>query len=145
MAKRRVTKATPVVTRSVAMAALGALRAPTSMAGEKANYNFQPEVTEYRLWPFSTIEWVAGQDRYRARVIVQNRTTQNLVAFNSWHQDFSDAERAIALVSDSLNGAGERKVYNIWAETIEVHTADIGGGTIVNVIEVQALIWSMQS
>ena len=74
---------------------------------------------------------------------MQHTTTQDIVAFNSWHQDFADAERAIALLSDSLNGIGARRVYNIFAETIEVHTSDLGGGTIVNVSEVQALIWSM--
>ena len=112
--------------------------------GERRNYNLQPEVAEYQLWPFSTIEWVAVQDKYRARVIIQHKKTSDMVAFNSWHEDFADAERAIDLVSDSLSGVGERHVYNIFGETIEVHTADIGGGTVVNVTEVLALIWSMQ-
>jgi hypothetical protein len=112
--------------------------------GERKNYNFQPGVTEYRLWPFSTIEWVVDQSRYRARAIVQHTTGRNLVAFNSWHQDFADAERAIALVSDSLNGVGDRRVYNIFGEVIDLHTADIGGGPPVRVTEVLALIWSMR-
>jgi hypothetical protein len=119
-------------------------RIPLEAVGEKKNYNFQPGVTPYELWPFSTIEWVAAETRYRARAIVQHTTTMTLVAFNSWHQDFADAERAIALLSDSLNGIGARRVYNIFGETIELHTADIGGGSIVTVVEVQALIWSMQ-
>jgi hypothetical protein len=38
----------------------------------------------------------------------------------------------------------QRRVYNIFGEIIEVHTADIGGGPPVNVTEVLALIWSMQ-
>ena len=67
-----------------------------------------------------------------------------MVAFNSWHQDFADAEQAISLVSDSLNGVVQRRVYNVFGEIIEVHTADIGGGPPVNVTEVLALIWSMQ-
>jgi hypothetical protein len=112
--------------------------------GEKKNYNLQPGVTEYQLWPFSTIEWVAAEDKYRARAIIQHTESRDMVVFNSWHQDFSDAERAIALLSDSLNGIEPRRVYNIFGETIEVHTADIGGGPPVNVTEVQALIWSMQ-
>ncbi len=112
--------------------------------GEKRNYNLQPEVTEYRLWPFSTIEWVADQNKYRARAIIQHKSTRDLVAFNSWHQDFADAERPITLVSDSLSEVGQRRVYNIFAEIIEVHTADIGGGPPVNVTEVLAQIWSMQ-
>lgn len=112
--------------------------------GERKNYNLQPEVTEYELWPFSTIEWVVEQGKYRARAIIQHKTTKDMVAFNSWHQDFSDAERAIALLADSLNGIGDRRVYNVFGETIETHTADLGGGSLVNVIEVLALIWSMQ-
>ena len=119
-------------------------RFPVESVGEKKNYNFQPGVTQYTLWPFSTIEWVAAETRYRARAIVQHSTTRNLAAFNSWHQDFADAERAIALVSDSLNGIGARRVYNIFGETLELHTADIGGGRVVTVAEVQAIIWSMQ-
>jgi hypothetical protein len=75
---------------------------------------------------------------------IQNKKTRAMVAFNSWHQDFNDAQRAIALVSDSLNGIGDRRVYNIFGETIDVHTADIGGGAPVTVTEVLALIWSMQ-
>lgn len=123
---------------------IGGLRFTVGVIGEKKNYNLQPGVTVYQLWPFSTIEWVVDQNKYRARAIVQHVTTRDLVAFNSWHEDFSDAERAIDLVSDSLSGVGERPVYNIFGETIEVHTADIGGGPPVNVTEVLALIWSMQ-
>jgi hypothetical protein len=119
---------------------LGAL----ALIGEKNNYNLQPEVTEYKLWPFSTIEWATTENKFHARVIVQHKTSNDMVVFNSWHQDFNDAERAIALVSDSLRGVGERRVYNIFGEVTEVHTSDIGGGTIVNVIEVLALLWSMQ-
>jgi hypothetical protein len=123
---------------------LSALKEPAETVGDERNYNLQPEVTEYELWPFSTIEWVVGQGRYRARAMVRNKTSGDIVAFNSWHEGFSDAERPIALLSDSLSGVGDRKVYNIFAETIEVHTSDIGGGTIINVVEALALIWSMQ-
>ena len=123
---------------------MGGLRVAAETVGERKNYNLQPEVTEYKVWPFSTIEWVADQGKFRARAMVQNRTTSDIVVFNSWHTEFSDAERPIALVSDSLNGIGNRKVYNVWAETIEVHTSDIGGGTMINVVETLALIWSME-
>ncbi len=116
---------------------------PLGIVGEKKNYNLQPGVTEYTLWAASTIEWVAAQDKFHARVLVQNKTTKDIVVFNSWHQDFSDAERAIDLVSDSLNGVGERRVYNVFGETIEVHTSDMGGGSPTSVTEVRALIWSM--
>ncbi len=36
-----------------------------------------------------------------------------------------------------------RRVYNVFGEVIDVHTADHGGGVVVNVVEVLALIWSM--
>ncbi len=115
----------------------------TAAIGEKKNYNFQPEVTEYELWPFSTIEWVPAEGKYKARAIVRHKTTHDMVVFNSWHQDYGDAERPIDLLRHSLQGTAERPIYNIFGETIEVHTADIGGGSVVNVTEVLALIWSM--
>jgi hypothetical protein len=111
--------------------------------GEKKNYNFQPGVTQYVLWPFSTIEWEPDEDKYKARVIVRHQKTNDSVVFNSWHQDYSDAERAIDIVRHTLAGTAERPVYNIFGETIHIHTSDHGGGTIVNVTEVLALIWSM--
>ena len=123
---------------------LGGLAFRGGAIGERKNYNLQPEVTDYELWPFSTIEWVAEENKYRARAIIAHKTTKNNVVFNSWHQDYADAERAIALLSDSLKGVGDRRVYNVFGETIEVHTADHGGGSVVTVTEVQALIWSMQ-
>ena len=61
----------------------------TAALGEKKNYNFQPEVTEYKLWPFSTIEWVPAEGKYKARAIVQHKTTHDMVVFNSWHQDYA--------------------------------------------------------
>jgi len=125
----------------VSMSGLGVA---ADTVGERKNYNLQPEVTEYKLWPFSTIEWVTDQGKFRARAMIQNKTTSDIVVFNSWHTEFSDAERPIALISDSLNGIGNRKVYNVWAETLEVHSSDIGGGTMINVIETLALIWSME-
>jgi len=124
--------------------ALAGLKSMGGIIGERRNYNLQPSVTEYRLLPFSTIEWVGDQSKYRARVIIEHQATSNNVVFNSWHQDFADAERAIALISDSLNGIGPRRAYNVFGETLEVHTADHGGGVLVTVTEVLALIWSMQ-
>ena len=129
MAKTRITPGA-----ELALAGLN-----TGVLGERRNYNLQPDVTEYQLWPFSTIEWVAAEKKYRARAVIQHKTTGDIVAFNSWHQDFADAERPIELVSDSLGGVGQRRVYNIFGETIEVHTS--GGG--LNVTEVLSLIWSM--
>jgi len=122
---------------------LGALKVPVALVGDKKNFNLQPEVTEYQLWPFSTIEWLTAENRYRARAIIEHKTTHDDVVFNSYHQDYADAERAIAAISDSFHGIGARRVYNVFGEVIDVHTADHGGGNIVNVIEVLALIWSM--
>jgi hypothetical protein len=143
MEKKRPPGLAVDVVRGVELA-LGGVKRPVGIVGERKNYNLQPGVTEYQLWPFSTIEWLAPENKYRARAIIQHKTTRDMVAINSWHQDFADAERAIDLVRNSLNGVGERRVYNIFAETIEMHTADIGGGPPVNVIEVLGLIWSMQ-
>jgi hypothetical protein len=115
-----------------------------SVVGTKNNYNLQPEVTNYQLWPFSTIEWVSDQKKFDARVMLLDKTSQDVVAIHSWHDDFADAKEAIDLVSGSLNGVGQRRVYNIFGEVIEVHTSDMGGGTLTNVFEVQGLIWSME-
>jgi hypothetical protein len=122
---------------------LGALKVPVALVGDRSNYNLQPGVTVYQLWPFSTIEWITAENRYRARAIVEDKTTHDDVVFNSYHREYADAERAIAAISDSLHGVGQRRIYNVYGEVIDVHTADHGGGQIVNVIEVQALIWSM--
>lgn len=111
--------------------------------GEKKNYNFQPGVSQYVLWPFSTIEWEPNEGKYKARVIVRHQSTNDSIVFNSWHQDYADAERAIDIVRHTLDGTAERPVYNIFGETIDMHTSDHGGGNVVNVTEVLALIWSM--
>jgi hypothetical protein len=112
--------------------------------GERRNYDLQPEVTDFELWPFSTIEWVADQGKFRARGMVRHKLSGDIVAFTSWHADFADAERPVALLSDSLAGTGKRRVYNIRAETIDVHVSDLGGGKTINVVETLALTWSMQ-
>ncbi|MFI5251613.1 MAG: hypothetical protein ACHQQQ_04180 [Bacteroidota bacterium] len=114
-----------------------------AMVGDKQNYNLQHGVTQYELYPFSTIEWVDAQSKYRARAMVQDKNTGDDVIFNSWHTDFADAERAIAIVADSFTATSGRYLYNIWGEIIEIHTADHGGGHVVSVTEVQTLLWSM--
>ena len=123
--------------------ALAGLKVPVAIVGEQKNYNLQPGVTEYQLWPFSTIEWLPAENRFRARAMIEHKTTHDNVAFNSYHQQYLDAERAIATISDSLHGSGARRVYNVFGEVIDVHTADHGNGNVVNVIEVLALVWSM--
>jgi hypothetical protein len=123
---------------------MAALKAAAETVGERKNYDLQPEVTDYELWPFSTIEWAADQGKFRARAMVRQKQTGDIVVFSSWHADFADAERPIALLSDSLAGIGKRRVYNILAETLDVHASDLGGGKVINVVETLALIWSMQ-
>jgi len=114
--------------------------------GERRNYNFQDD-QNYEVWPFSTIEAVDEKDRgcrcYRARVMVVGKKIDKglNIAFNSYHQDFSDAEHAIDFAKTKIP-TGE--LYNIFGETIDVHTSDHGGGHLVTVVEVRALIWSMQ-
>jgi hypothetical protein len=111
--------------------------------GEKRNYNFQ-DPANYSLWPFTTIEQLPAEKRYRARVAIVGGTHDSgiHIVFNSYHKDFSDAERAINFVREKMP-SGE--LYNIFAETIDVHTSDVGGGSIVTVAEVLALVYSMQS
>ena len=117
--------------------------APPPSVGDQINYNLDAG-TDYQLWPYSTIEWIAAESRYRARAIIEHKTTHDSVAFNSYHQDYSDAERAIAAISDRFHNIGSRPVYNVYGQVIDVHTADHGGGETVNVIEVLVLIWSME-
>jgi len=114
----------------------------TPNVGDRENYNFQPGVSPYVLWPFFTIEWEPDENRYRARVIVKHKDTSNLVAFNSLHQDYSDAERAIDNLRESLAGTSKRPIYNIYGETISVRTTAIPSGGTWS-MEVQVLIISM--
>ena len=57
--------------------------------------------------------------------------------------NYLDAERAIDIVMHTLAGSAERPVYNIFGEAIDIHASDHGGGNLVNVTEVPALIRSM--
>jgi hypothetical protein len=115
--------------------------------GERRNYNFQDH-DNYEVWPFSTIEALAESEQSgckcdRARVIVVGGKLDKgiNIAFNSYHQDFSDAQHAIDFAKEKIP-TGE--LYNVFGETIDVHTSDHGGGHLVTVVEVKALIWSMQ-
>lgn len=108
------------------------------VVGDKKNYNLQPAYTQFELWSASTIEWVVSESKYKARVLLKYKTSKDIVAINSWHQDFHDAERAIAIVRDSMNGVASPCVYNIFGEILEIHWS-----VDHNVYEVQGLIWSM--
>jgi hypothetical protein len=114
------------------------------MVGEWRSYSLDPAVTEYELWPYSTIAWVAEKGKYQARAIIQHKTTFDAVVFNSWHEDFADAERAIELLSNSLRGVGERRVYFISGEIIAVSTSPPGSGSHPSITEVLVEMWSMQ-
>lgn len=142
MSKKLVTGAS-IQKSATGLIPAGRITRNSGTGGQKNNYNFQPGVTEFSPYPVSTIEWVAAEKKFQARVIVTHKTTGDNVVFNSWHEDFADAERAIDLVNDSLLGIGTRRVYNIWGETMETHMSDHGGGNMVRVTEVRALIWSM--
>jgi len=50
---------------------------------------------------------MGGQDnKYKARVIIQHNTGQDLVAVNSWHRTIADAKQSDRSCHDSLNGIG---------------------------------------
>ncbi len=123
---------------------LAGLTTTGGMVGEWRSYSLDPPNTEYELWPYSTIAWVAEKDKYRARVIIQHKTTFDAVVFNSWHEDFADAERAIDLLSNTMRGVGKRRVYFISGEIIAVSTSPPGSGSHPSITEVLVEMWSMQ-
>lgn len=102
--------------------------------GEKKNYN----LVNYTQYAIGTIEWVKNENRYRARVGFTG--AEGFVYFNSYHQGFKDAERMINFVKD---GKVSGKLYNIFGETIDVHTTPTRGPKgETTVIEVLGLIYS---
>lgn len=104
------------------------------MLGDKKNYN----LVNYTQYSVGTIEWIKSENRYKARIGFTG--SGEFVFFNSYHQDFNDAERIINFVKD---GKASGKLYNIFAETIDVHTTPSpgpNGETIV--VEVLGLIYS---
>lgn len=110
--------------------------------GDKTNYNLQSGTTPYQLGGASTIEWLADTKTYKGRALIENKTTHDVVAFNSLHTEFIDAERAIDLIADAFSNSGGRVVYNVFAETLETHTSPRPGGGSIHVFEVRPLIWS---
>lgn len=58
---------------------------------------FSPVLGDYELWPFSMIEWAPDQGKFRARAMIRQKQEGDIVVFSSWHADFADAERPIAL------------------------------------------------
>ncbi len=105
-----------------------------STVGEKKNYNLQ-NYTQYQI---GTIEWIKGENRYRARVGFTG--PEGFVFFNSYHQSFDDAEHTINFVKE---GKTSGKLYNIFGETIDVHiTPTPGPHGETTVVEVLGLIYS---
>lgn len=102
--------------------------------GEKKNYN----LVNYTQYAIGTIEWLNNEKRYHARVGFTG--AEGFVFFNSYHQDFNDAERMINYVKD---GKASNKLYNIFGETMEVHTTPTPGPNgETTVVEVLGLIYS---
>ena len=100
--------------------------------GEKRNYN----LVNFDLYAVGTIEYEPAENRFHARIGFENKDETEHVFFNSYHQDFNDAERAVNFVKE---GKANGKLYNIYAETIDIHTSPSFPGSI---IEVLALIYS---
>jgi len=104
------------------------------LIGEKKNYN----LVNYSQYGIGTIEWVKNENRYQARIGFTG--AEGFVFFNSYHQDFNGAERTINFVKD---GKASGKLYNIFAETIDVHTTPTPGPHgETTVVEVLGLIYS---
>ena len=101
-------------------------------AGERRNYN----LSGFDLYAVGTIEYEPVENRFHSRIGFENKTVTEHVFFNSYHRNFDDAERAINFVKE---GKASGKLYNIFGETIDVHTSPSFSGPI---IEVLALIYS---
>ncbi len=102
------------------------------MIGEKRNYNLD----EYDLYAVGTIEYEQEKNRFQARIGFQDSHGTETIFFNSYHQNFNDAQSAINFVKE---GKESGKLYNIFGETTDVHTSPSFPGPI---IEVLALIYS---
>jgi hypothetical protein len=81
--------------------------------GDTVYYYFWPDGTDYTSFPYPRIQWHTDEKKYLAYAPVQHKKTGDLVYFLSWHDTFSDAERAISMVSESLSGKGDRKLSTV--------------------------------
>jgi hypothetical protein len=104
-----------------------------STVGEKKNYN----LAGYTQYKVATIEATTPVKGYRARIGFQG--PEGIVFFNSDHQDLSDAERMVNFVRE---GKSNGRLYNIFGQTIDVHSSQIGPSTSVTTVEVLGLIYS---
>jgi hypothetical protein len=48
---------------------------------------------DHTFRPFATIEQISAEHRYHARAIVVEASIGNSIVFNSYHEDYKDAER----------------------------------------------------
>jgi len=92
-------------------------------------------LAEYNYYNVATIEWETSNNRYHARVGF-TAPDGHYVFFNSYHDDFTDAEHTINFVRE---GKANGKLYNIYAETIDVHISPTLGITC----EVLSLIYHL--
>ena len=103
---------------------------PACSVGQRSNYN----LAQYTFYSVGTIEWEGSANRYHARVGF-TAPDGHYVFFNSYHPSFEDAEHTVHYVRD---GKASGNLYNIYGETIDVHTSPTLGLTC----EVLSLIYS---
>lgn len=103
------------------------------IVGEKRNYN----LAGYTQYNVATIENTSTPKGYRARVGFKG--PEGYVFFNSDHEDFDDAQRMVNFVKD---GKANGKLYNIFAQTIDIHTSQISPKKTETTFEVLGLIYS---
>lgn len=105
-----------------------------STVGEKKNYNLQ----NYEFYAIGTIEYEPATALYKARVGFTG--PEGFVFFNSYHKNFDDAHYMVKFIKD---GKTSGKLYNIFAQTIEVHnTPTPGPHGETTVVEVLGIIYS---
>ena len=115
----------------------------TGIIGEKKSYIFAQDTTQFKLWFMSAIEWVPTDGKFRACVAVKYKSSDDLVSFRSWHQDYNDAERVITHMRQTMNGTAEKPINHIYGETISIHKVKTVSGNTYNVTEVLPIYWVM--
>lgn len=105
-----------------------------STLGEKKNYNLR----NYEFYAIGTIEYDPSSGLFKARVGFTG--AEGFVFFNSYHKNFDDAHYTVNFIKD---GKASGKLYNIFAQTIEVHTTPTPGPHgETTVVEVLGIIYS---
>lgn len=78
-------------------------------------------MVNFDLYSVGAIVYKPAEDRFHFRVGIENKGVTEYGFFNCFHDNFDDAERSINIVVVESNAGG--KLYNVFAETIEVHTS----------------------